>query len=219
MARTPWLVLLVTLSTAALAAAPQKSRAKPPAKTPAKSAQKAAPPAPTKLVQQAECPSPLGEGVKSQRGFCDLAIATDTSKGVVMRIPPHKGASTLQFDLHNRFAVSGKTLPFASATALVAVVNAVGGAEIGRAAVTGELRKELDLFDRISGSGPGGTKAIAPGRAQPVKITLPAAVSVISIVGLKLEAASASGREVFTTAGRPIAIVSNLRLEYTPSGK
>lgn len=170
-----------------------------------------------KFVTESQCASDLGRGVKSKREFCDISATTDPSKGDSMRIPPHKGASTLRFDLHNRFAVAGKTLPFARAAALVAVVNANSGAVIDRAAVVNELHTELDLFDRIIGTGPGGTKTIAPGRPQAATITIPANVSAISIVGVRVDLTTKAGSEVFSSPGRPVAIVSNLRLEYTPA--
>lgn len=170
-----------------------------------------------KFVTESQCPSDLGRGLKSKRVFCDISASTDGTKGVSMRIPPHTGASTLRFDLHNRFAVAGKTLPFARASALVAILNANSSAVIDRAAVLSELRSELDLFDRILGTGPGGTKTIAPGRAQAVTIRIPAAVSAISIVGVRVELTTKDGSEVFSSPGRPVAIVSNLRLEYTPA--
>lgn len=170
-----------------------------------------------KFVTESVCPSDLGRGVKSKRAFCDIAAGTEALKGASMRIPPHSGPSTLRFDLHNRFAVAGKTLPFARASALVAVLNANSGAVIDRAAVVSELRAELDLFDRILGTGPGGTKTIAPGRAQAATITIPASVSAISIVGVRVELTTRDGSEVFSSPGRPVAIVSNLRLEYTPA--
>lgn len=170
-----------------------------------------------KFVTESQCPSDLGRGVKSKRAFCDIAASTDPTKGASMRIPPHTGASKLRFDLHNRFAVAGKTLPFARASALVGILNANGGAVIDRAAVVSELRAELDLFDRIVGTGPGGTKTIAPGRPEAVTITIPASVSAISIVGIRVELTTKAGSEVFSSTGRPVAIVSNLRLEYTPA--
>jgi hypothetical protein len=170
-----------------------------------------------KFITESQCPSDLGKGVKSKRTFCDITASTDPAKGLSLRIPPHTGASTLRFDLHNRFAVAGKTLPFARASALVAVLNANGGAVIDRAAVVSELREELDLFDRIVGTGPGGTKTVAPGRPQPATISIPATVSAISIVGVRVELTTKAGSETFSSPGRPVAIVSNLRLEYTPA--
>lgn len=170
-----------------------------------------------KFVTESQCPSDLGRGVKSKRAFCDIAASTDPGKGASMRIPPHSGASKLRFDLHNRFAVTGKTLPFARASALIGILNANGGAVIDRAAVVSELRAELDLFDRIVGTGPGGTKTIAPGRPEAVTVTIPASVSAISIVGIRVGLTTKAGSEVFSSPGRPVAIVSNLRLEYTPA--
>lgn len=175
-----------------------------------------APPA-TKVSTDVLCPADLGRGVKSKRAFCDVTIGTDPAKGIVMRVPPHRGPSTLRFDLHNRFAVAGSARPFARASALVAVLNGNSGAVIERAAVLGELRAELDLFDRITGTGPGGSKTVAPGRAESVTITLPAPVTSISIVGVRLELTTTGGRAEFATPGRPVAIASNLRIEYTPA--
>jgi hypothetical protein len=170
-----------------------------------------------KVTTEHQCPADLGKGVRSKRPFCDIAITTDPAKGDAMRIPPHKGDTTLRFDLHNRFSVNGETLPFQRITALVAVVNGNSGAVVGHAAVTGELRRELDLFDRIIGTGPGGEKGVAPGRAESVKLAVPAAVTSLSIVGVRVELTTETGTEMFATPGRPVAIVSNLRLDYVPA--
>jgi hypothetical protein len=185
---------------------------------PASLAQKSKPkPAALKTASDVNCPADLGKGAKSKRDFCDIAVGTDPAAGIVMRVPPHTGATTLRFDLHNRFPVSGTSLPFARAAALVAVLNGNSGAVIDRAAVLGELRTEVDLFDRLVGAGPGGSKTVAPGRAQSVKITVPASVTSISIVGVRLEITNKDGRAEYATQGRPVAIASNLRIEYTPA--
>ena len=63
----------------------------------------------------------------------------------------------------------------------------------------------------------GESKNVAPGRPQSVKIALPAAVTSISIVGVRLETKTKDGRVEFTTPGRPVAIGSNFRIEYTPA--
>lgn len=173
-----------------------------------------------KVSTDVQCPADLGRGVKSKRAFCDVVIGTDPAKGIVMRVPPHAGPTTLRFDLHNRFTVArftvaGQALPFARQAALVAVLNGASGVTIERAAVLGELRAELDLFDRLVGTGPGGTKTIAPGRAQSVKVTLPASVSIMSLVGVRLEVTDRDGRADYVTPGRPVAIGSNFRIEYT----
>ena len=70
-----------------------------------------APAAKTSTSVDVTCPTELGKGVKSKRAFCDIAIGTDPAAGVTMRVPPHTGASTLQFDLHNRFTVAAGKLP------------------------------------------------------------------------------------------------------------
>lgn len=206
-----WLVSLLPVAGApAVSPDSQRRKAKAPvAKAPAKTA--------TKTTLDVTCPSDLGKGVKSKRTFCDVTVGTDPASGVVMRVPPHVGSTTLRFDLHNRFAVSGNALPFTRASALVAVLNGNNGAVIERAAVLGELRTELDLFDRIAGAGPGNSKTVAPGRAQSVTITLPAGVTSISIVGVRVELTTKDGRAEYATAGRPVAITSNLRIEYTPA--
>lgn len=200
---------LALLLSPVVAADAQKKKAKPPVAAPKASA--------TKVSLDVTCPADLGKGVKSKRAFCDVTVGTDPATGIVMRVPPHTGPSTLRFDLHNRFTVSGATLPFARATALVAVLNGSNGAMIERAAVLSELRAELDLFDRIAGTGPGGSKTVAPGRAEGVKITLPAGVTSISIVGVRLELTDKSGRAEYATPGRPVAIASNFRIDYTPA--
>lgn len=174
-------------------------------------------PSSLKIATDVQCPADLGKGVKTKRTFCDVAITDDPAAGIVMRIPPHAGPTVLRFDLHNRFNVSGATLPFARAAALVAALNGSNGMLIERAGVSGELRKELDLFDRIVGAGPGGTKTVAPGRAEPVRISMPANVTSVSLVGVRLELTTRDGRVDFTTPGRPVAIASNFRIEYTPA--
>lgn len=205
-----WLVSLLSISGGAAAPDPaQRRKAKAPAAKVAK---------PTASVSKdVACPSDLGVGVKSQRRFCDITVGTDPAKGIVMRVPPHTGPTTLLFDLHNRFAVSGPKLPFARAVALVAVLNGSSGAVIGRAGVMGELRKELDLFDRIGGGGPASSRTVAPGRAEPISMTLPAAVTSISIVGVRVELTEGADRTEFSAPGRPVAIASNLRIAYTPA--
>jgi hypothetical protein len=61
-------------------------------------------------------------------------------------------------------------------------------------------------------------KAVAPGPAEPIRFTIPAGVSTVGIVGTRLEVLTrATGTQTFETPGRPVAIVSNLRLDYTPS--
>jgi hypothetical protein len=59
-------------------------------------------------------------------------------------------------------------------------------------------------------------KAVAPGQGEPVRITVPNGLSAVGIVGTKLSVLMRTNQEVFDTPGRPVAIVSNVRLEYRP---
>jgi hypothetical protein len=97
----------------------------------------------------------------------------------------------------------------------VAVIKSTGEL-IERTAVSREYRTMTDLFDRIAGparSGP--PRNIAPGQPQPVRVTIPAGITGIGIVGTRLEEWRAAGRGTYDNS-RPIAIVSNWRIEYTP---
>ncbi len=137
-----------------------------------------------------------------------------------MVIPAHTGQATLRFDLHNRFVVADAARSPAEAferhAALVAIVSGAGE-EIVRAAVTREYRTIEDLFDRITGGGREGTfKAVAPGGPEPVVAIIPDGVSSVGIIGVSVEREAAGGREIFDSPGRPVALASNFRIEYTP---
>ena len=173
-----------------------------------------------KLMTAATCAADLGQGVKSNRQFCDVIIATKAEESVAMAIPPHTGAATLMFDLHNRFTVqAGVTDPeqaFVRYAALIAVIRSTGQ-QIERSAVAREYRSPQDLFDRIGGGPrPSGFKAVAPGQPEPIRVTIPAGVNSIGIVGVRLEATTRAGSATHDPPGRAIAMVSNMRIEYTP---
>ena len=173
-----------------------------------------------KLTTAATCAADLGQGVKSSRKFCDVIIATNAAESVAMAIPPHTGAATLMFDLHNRFTVQAGVVDpeqaFVRYAALVAIVRNTGQ-PIERAAVAREYRSVQDLFDRIGGGPrPSGFKAVAPGQPEPIRVTIPAGVPSVGIVGVRLEATTRAGSATHDPPGRAIAIVSNLRIEYTP---
>jgi len=176
----------------------------------------------TRVSTANTCAASLGVGLKSKRTFCDVIIAKAPRDSVAMVIPPHAGPVTLMFDLHNRFTlptVAGATvLAFARHQAIVNIVKPNGDV-LSRAAVVREFRTAADLFDQITGGGrPGGVKAVGPGPAEAVRITIPADLNSIGIVGARLQTFTRlGGDEVFETPGRPVAIVSNLRLEYHPA--
>jgi hypothetical protein len=89
---------------------------------------------------------------------------------------------------------------------------------VDRAIVQSEFRTEKDLFDRIrGGAGPGGVKAVAPSGSEYIIMQLPADVGEsVSILGEKLTVMRPEGNDVFTSAGRPIATISNVMVEYRP---
>jgi hypothetical protein len=172
-----------------------------------------------RTTQAAVCASNLGVGVKTKRQFCDVLITSSAAESVSMTIPARTGAATLMFDLHNRFPVPAPNVDpvqaFASHVAVVAIIKSTGEL-IERSAVSREYRTVADLFDRISSPTPGSApRNIAPGQPQPVQVTIPAGITGIGIVGTRLEEWRAAGRGTYDNP-RPIAIVSNWRIEYTP---
>ena len=173
-----------------------------------------------RVATNAECAAPLGAGVKTKRAFCDVLIATAPADSISLAMPPHTGAATLRFDLHNRFTVPAIVVPgaltFARHEAIVSVVQPTG-AVISRAAVVREFRVVSDLFDQIGGgANPGGVKAVAPGAGESVRVTIPTGLTSVGIVGTRLAVLMRTSQEVFDTPGRPVAIVSSVRLEYRP---
>jgi hypothetical protein len=161
------------------------------------------------------CAAELGMGTASRRRFCDVIIATKAGDSITMAIPAHTGAATLLFDLHPRIDVPADdvepTMAFARHAAIVSVIRATG-AVVERAVVVKEFRTVADLFDRIAG-----VKLVAPGRPEAIKITIPAGVPSIGIVGVKLQVTRRLTTASYEASGRPIAVVSNLRVEYIPS--
>jgi hypothetical protein len=181
----------------------------------------AAAPKPVPKVEPADvtCPEQLGTGLKTRQAFCFVLAGRDPTEGVIVRIPPHSQA-TLTFDLHNRHTYSEEEIKagrgYARYTAVIGVLT-MTGTLLGRGAVQTEFRTARDLFDRITGgAGPGGTKAVAPLGVEHISVGVPAGVDQISLLGELLDATTSAGREV-ATPGRPVAIVSNMQVEYLPA--
>lgn len=175
----------------------------------------------TRLSTEADCAAQIGVGVKSRRTFCDVVIGTKPAESVSLPIPKHAGSATLQFDLHNRFILPAVAVPgpltFARHEAVVSVIRPTGEV-LSRFAVVREFRAVNDLFDQIGGGArPGGVKAVAPGVAEPIRMTIPPGVATVGIVGVRLKVMTRASEELFETPGRPVAIVSNLRIEYRPA--
>jgi hypothetical protein len=167
------------------------------------------------------CPTMLGQGAKTARIFCDVLIERDPAAGVIITFPPHTGDVTLSFTLHNRHTYSEDEIKNKRAyhryTASIGVM-AMDNTLISRAVVQNEFRTAADLVDRVlGGSGPGGLKAVAPTGSETIVVTVPAMEQGVSLLGEKLSVLRVDGKDDFTTPGRPIAVVSNVMLEYRPA--
>jgi hypothetical protein len=185
-------------------------------------AKKTAPlPPPTRIQADWQCPSELGVGVTTKRRFCDVLTGRDPKGGILVTIPPHRGPVTLSFELHNRHTYSAelvkKKTAYRKYTATVGVLT-LDNTLVDRAVIQSEFRGEPDMFDRISGgAAPGGLKAVAPTGDEFITMTLPDDVGEqVTILGEKLTVVRPDGTDNFSTAGRPIATISNVMIEYRP---
>ena len=167
-----------------------------------------------------DCPSVLGEGVQTMRSFCDVLTGRDPAGGVIIKLPPHTGDVTLTFDLHNRHTYSEELIKSGRAyrqyTATIGILTA-DNTLLTRAIIQSEFRTGADLLDRVGGgAGPGGVKAVAPIGSEPISVVIPAAEQMVSILGerLTIDGPDAAGR--FETPGRPVAIISNVQVQYRP---
>jgi hypothetical protein len=166
------------------------------------------------------CPTPLGVGLKTHLAFCEVMAGRDPAGGVLIQVPPHKGPATLTFDLHNLHTYSEEQVrakrAFTRYTATIGVLT-LDNTLISRAVVQSEFRAPADLVDRVGGgAGPGGVKAVAPTGTEPVTIEIPEGELQVSMLGEKLSVERIDGAATYSQAGRPIAVVSNVMLEYRP---
>lgn len=211
------LVAVVAIQATAAGQARRGQPARPPARGPAQ-------PAIVTEPAKVQCPQVLGEGVQTKRTFCDVWIGGDPAAGIVIPLPPHTGPLTLTFDLHNRHTYSAELAKtfrgYRRYTATVGVLT-MDNTPITMAVIDGEFRTAADLFDRVSGgTGVGGVKVVAPTGVETIFVTIPAEEKTpsLSIVGLRLTEARFAVGDVdnFTATGRPVALVSNVMLEYRP---
>jgi hypothetical protein len=127
---------------------------------------------------------------------------------------------TLTFELHNRHTYSEEQVKshraYARYTATIGVLT-LDNTLISRAAVQSEFRTAADLVDRVGGgAGPGGIKAVAPTGTEAITITIPEAEDEVSVLGEKLLVDRLDGSATYTQAGRPIADISKVMIEYRP---
>ncbi len=177
-------------------------------------------PPPETVAADMTCPTPLGTGVATKLDFCDVMSGRDPAQGVLIRFPEHRGPVTLTFDLHNRHTYSEEQVKanraFARYTATIGVLT-LDNTLISRAAVQSEFRKVTDFVDRISGgAGPSGLKAVGPTGTESVSMPIPEEVDEVSILGEKLTVERLDGTATYSSPGRPIAVISNVMVEYHP---
>ena len=183
----------------------------------------AAQPARTTEPAMVECPTPLGDGVTTKRAFCDVLIGADPAAGVIIKLPPHTGELTLRFDLHNRHTYSEDLIEQGRAyrryTATIGALT-LNNDPLSMFTVQNEFRTAADLVDRVGGgAGPGGVKAVAPTGTEAITLTIPQSIDVVSLIGLRLIVVrpDAAAPDEFTLPGRPIAVISNVTVEYRPA--
>ena len=167
------------------------------------------------------CTMTLGQGVRTGLTYCDVQIGRDPAGGIIIPFPPHQGPVTLSFDLHNRHTYSEEQSKARRAyhlyTATVGVLT-MDNTPVSLAVVQNEFRTAADLVDRIrGGSGPGGLKAVAPTGSEPIVMVVPEEEQGVSILGLKLSVLRVDATDNFLASGRPIAVISNVMLEYRPA--
>jgi hypothetical protein len=222
------LTVLAAALLAAGQASAQTSTAKTPVKKPAQSAAKPAArpaPLPPRVAEPAKvtCLHVLGTGLGSRLEFCDVLTGRNPAEGVIVRLPPHKGLLTLTFDLHNRHTYSEDLVKagkgYANYTSTIGVLT-MDGTLLARGVVRSEFRTAKDLFERIGGgAGPKGMKAVAPIGNERVSIDVPEEVNEISLLGEKMTVLRENGAETLTSLQRPVAVVSNVNIDYQPPPK
>ncbi|MBK5296378.1 MAG: hypothetical protein JJE40_04405 [Vicinamibacteria bacterium] len=159
----------------------------------------------------------------TRRAFCSIQADTDPLAGAIVRLPPHRGPATLTFDLHNRHVYSAELTDsgrgYTRATATIGVL-AMDGTLLTRAVVRTEFRRAADLLDRIAaGAGMAGVRAVAPIGSEPISVEVAEGVDAVSILGEKVVVVRIGTTETISGASRPIAVVSNVRVQYRPAPK
>jgi hypothetical protein len=205
-------IVLALLITVPLSAQTRRPPVRKPAAPPPAVAMK-------KVAPDMTCPTQLGVGVKTKLSFCEIMAGRDPADGVLIQIPPHRGAATLTFDLHNLHLYSEEQVrakrAYARYTASIGVMT-LDNTLISRAVVQNEFRTAADLVDGVGGGAGGAVKAVAPTGSEAISIQIPESEAQVSLLGEKLTVERVDGNATYSQAGRPIAVVSNLMLEYRP---
>ncbi len=175
-------------------------------------------PATTTEAANIECPHVLGQGVRTALTFCDIWAGRQSADGAIVRLPPHRGPATLRFDLHNRQTYSAALekagRAYTRATATIGVLT-LEEHLLSRAVIQTEFRGSHELLDRIAADGD--VKAVAPVGRESISVEVPEGVDVVSLVGEKVSIKRVDGEETISAPGRPVALVSNVTVEYRPA--
>ena len=211
-------IVLALMSTPAVVALAEPDlQVRTPARRPAAPAQPVTKTEPAAI----RCPNPLGEGVQTKQSYCDVLTGREPTDGIIVDLPPHVGPVTLTFDLHNRHMYSEELVKtnrgYRRYTATIGVLT-MDNTLLSRAIVQNEFRTASDLVDRIGGgAGPGGVKAVAPTGTEAISVTIPAEEQSVSILGEKVSVVRLDGVDNFTLPGQPVAIISNVMVQYRPA--
>jgi hypothetical protein len=173
----------------------------------------------TRRIEPAEvrCPSVLGVGVETDRIYCDVLVGNEVADGVIVVLPAHRGEATVSFTMHARHTYSAEEVARGRGYARYLATSAIATTEevLARPVVLAEFHTAADLADRVTGgAGPGGVKAVAPVGGEGIRVQVPQDVTEISIVGLSLEVQRVDGRQTFEAVGRPVAVISDVQVEY-----
>jgi hypothetical protein len=177
---------------------------------------------PTIAPADLTCPSSLGAGVTSKQAYCDVLTSRDPKEGIIIKLPARRGPLMLKFHLHNRHTYSEEQVrmkrAFASYTSSIGVLT-LDNTLLTRAVVASEFRTAADLLERIGGgAGPGGVKAVAPVGSEPISLEIDPDITEVSLLGEKLTVVGVDGvPATYAAPGRPIAIISNVTVEYVPA--
>ena len=167
------------------------------------------------------CPTPLGVGVNTKLDVLRRHERRDPTAGVIVRFPEHKGPVTLSFDLHNRHTYSEEQVKANRAYRPLHgdrrcaddgqhADQPRGGAE--RVPEGDRLRRS---HRRRRRSGAASKPSARPG-TESISITIPEDEMPVSILGEKLTVERLDGTATYTSPGRPIAVISNVMIEYRP---
>lgn len=171
-----------------------------------------------------QCPAPLGTGVQTKRPYCDVLTGVDPAEGIIVTLPPHTGPLTLTFDLHNRHLYSEELIK--SGRGYRRYMGSIGVLTfnndlLSRFGILTEFRSAADLVERIAGDAGAAApvKAVAPTGVENVRLSIPAAEERVSILGEKLTVTrpDSPNPDTFSAPGRPIAVISNVMVEYRPA--